>query len=59
MRPGAGIESHFRHVHQLKGQVLKDITDYFNEMALSDPKSAPLPADNSPAMEQLHLLKPT
>ncbi|GKU09242.1 unnamed protein product, partial [Fusarium langsethiae] len=32
IRPGAGIESHFRYVHQLKGQVLKDIKDYYGTL---------------------------
>ncbi|KAK7583650.1 hypothetical protein V3481_012931 [Fusarium oxysporum f. sp. vasinfectum] len=53
VRPGAGIESHFRFVHQLKGQVLKDIKDYFSTVELADPKLIAVPEDNSPAVEQL------
>ncbi|EXL40287.1 hypothetical protein FOCG_17175 [Fusarium oxysporum f. sp. radicis-lycopersici 26381] len=53
VRPGAGIESHFRFVHQLKGQVLKDIKDYFSTLELADPKLIAVPEDNSPAVEQL------
>ncbi|EXK76427.1 hypothetical protein FOQG_18829 [Fusarium oxysporum f. sp. raphani 54005] len=53
VRPGAGIESHFRFVHQLKGQVLKDIKDYFSALELADPKLIAVPKDNSLAVKQL------
>uniref|UniRef100_A0A0D2XRY5 Uncharacterized protein n=2 Tax=Fusarium oxysporum (strain Fo5176) TaxID=660025 RepID=A0A0D2XRY5_FUSOF len=43
VRPGAGIESHFRFVHQLKAQVLKDIKDYFSTLELADPNIDFLP----------------
>ncbi|KAH7187401.1 hypothetical protein DER44DRAFT_644980, partial [Fusarium oxysporum] len=44
---------HFRYVHQLKGQVLKDIKDYYGTLELADPKLAATPEDNSEAIEQL------
>ncbi|EGU82051.1 hypothetical protein FOPG_18474 [Fusarium oxysporum f. sp. conglutinans race 2 54008] len=53
VQPGAGIESHFRFVHQLKGQVLKDIKNYFSTLELADPKLIAVPEDNSPVIEQL------
>ncbi|KAG4282255.1 hypothetical protein FPRO04_13331 [Fusarium proliferatum] len=53
VRPGAGIESHFRFVHQLKGQVLRDIKDYFGTLELADPKFIAVPEDNSPVIEHL------
>ncbi|KAI3587208.1 hypothetical protein IWW34DRAFT_825382 [Fusarium oxysporum f. sp. albedinis] len=53
VRLGLGIESHFRQKHQLKGQVLKDIKDYFGTLELADPKLTTVPEDNSPAIEQL------
>jgi hypothetical protein len=51
--PGARIESHFRYVHQLKGQELKDIKNYYGTLELADPKLAAIPEDNSQAIEQL------
>ncbi|EXL90517.1 hypothetical protein NOF04DRAFT_20545 [Fusarium oxysporum II5] len=42
VRPGAGIESHFRQEHQLKGRVLKDIKNYYGSMELADPKFDPI-----------------
>ncbi|KAI3571191.1 hypothetical protein IWW34DRAFT_899261, partial [Fusarium oxysporum f. sp. albedinis] len=44
---------HFRYVHQLKGQVLKDIKDYYGILELADPKLTAIPEDNSQAIEQL------
>lgn len=37
VRPGVGIERHFRKEHELKGQVLQDIKDYFGTIELNDP----------------------
>ncbi|KAF4331910.1 hypothetical protein FBEOM_14308 [Fusarium beomiforme] len=53
IRPGSSIELHFRRQHQLKGQVLKDIKDYYGTLKLADPKLAVIPEDNSEAIEQL------
>ncbi|KAG7405846.1 hypothetical protein Forpe1208_v014468 [Fusarium oxysporum f. sp. rapae] len=53
VRPGAGIELHFRRQHQLKGQVLKDIKDYFGTLELADLTLIMIPDDNRPAIEQL------
>ncbi|KAJ0357932.1 hypothetical protein COL26b_014517, partial [Colletotrichum chrysophilum] len=39
VRPRRGIESYFRHEHQLKGDVLRDIKDYYSRMDLADPKT--------------------
>ncbi|KAJ0119390.1 Uncharacterized protein HZ326_31822, partial [Fusarium oxysporum f. sp. albedinis] len=38
VRPGSSIELHFRRQHQLKGQVLKDIKNYYGTLELADPK---------------------
>ena len=46
VRPGSSIESHFRRQHQLKGQVLKDIIDYYGALELADPKRIAAPEDN-------------
>ncbi|KAG8664772.1 uncharacterized protein FPOAC1_013552 [Fusarium poae] len=40
VRPGSSIELHFRRQHQLKGQILKDIKDYYSTLELADPKLA-------------------
>ncbi|KAL9565573.1 hypothetical protein ACKAV7_009755 [Fusarium commune] len=53
VRPGSSIETHFRQKHLLKGQVLKDIKDYYGTLELADPKLAATPEDNSEAIEQL------
>ncbi|KAF4421770.1 recQ family helicase [Fusarium austroafricanum] len=53
VRPGSGIESHFRRKHQLKGQILKDIKDYYSTLELADLKLIAVPEDNSPAIKQL------
>jgi hypothetical protein len=53
IRPGSSIELHFRRQHQLKGQVLKDIKDYYGTLELADPKLAAIPKDNSQAIDQL------
>jgi hypothetical protein len=44
IRPGAGIESHFRYQHQLKGKLLRDIRDYCSAMELAIPKLFALPS---------------
>jgi hypothetical protein len=50
IRPGRTIESHYRYVHQLKGQVLKDIKDYYGTLELADPTLTATPEDNSQAI---------
>jgi hypothetical protein len=57
VRPGNSIELHFRRQHQLKGQLLKDIKDYYSTLELADPKLAATPEDNSQAIEQLTISK--
>lgn len=44
IRSGAGIESHFRYQHQLKGKLLRDTRDYYSVMELAVPKLSALPA---------------
>jgi hypothetical protein len=39
--------------HQLKGQVLKDIIDYYGALEVADPKGIAVPEDNGPAIEEL------
>jgi hypothetical protein len=41
VRPGAGIESHFRYQHQLKGELLKDIRGYYSVVELAGTNSLP------------------
>ncbi|KAK1659817.1 hypothetical protein BDP55DRAFT_536264, partial [Colletotrichum godetiae] len=57
IRPGSSIESHFRHEHQLKGEVLRDIKDYYSCSDLADPKVDALPGDGGSAIEQLDVLR--
>ncbi|EGU75252.1 hypothetical protein FOXB_14237, partial [Fusarium oxysporum f. sp. conglutinans Fo5176] len=37
VRPGKGIESHFRHNHRLKGEMLKAVNALHSEWTLQDP----------------------
>jgi hypothetical protein len=43
VRPGNSIKSHFRQKHQLKGQMLRDIKDYYGTLALAGPKLTATP----------------
>ncbi|OAQ71908.1 hypothetical protein VFPPC_12026 [Pochonia chlamydosporia 170] len=45
VKPGAGVKSHFSHIHRVKGEQLKDIADYANADSLHDPNTIELPAD--------------
>ncbi|EXA30654.1 LOW QUALITY PROTEIN: hypothetical protein FOVG_17988 [Fusarium oxysporum f. sp. pisi HDV247] len=56
VRPGPGIESHFRHEHQLKGKVLKEVKNYYEMMELANPKFAELQEDGSVAVELVDML---
>jgi hypothetical protein len=56
VRPGPSIESHFRHEHQLKGKVLKEVKNYYETMELADPKFAELQEDGSVAVELVDML---
>ncbi|KAL9563895.1 hypothetical protein ACKAV7_011930 [Fusarium commune] len=56
IRPGSSIELHFRRQHQLKGQVLKDIKDYYGTLELADPKLAAIPKDNTATHADILLL---
>jgi hypothetical protein len=44
IRPGAGIESHFRYQHQLNGKLLRDIRDHYSPMERAGTKLFALPA---------------
>ncbi len=57
VRPGTGIETHFRQQHLLKGQPLQDILRYFGDMELVDPTTAALPADRSAPIQSLPVLE--
>ncbi|KAI3572913.1 hypothetical protein IWW34DRAFT_837925 [Fusarium oxysporum f. sp. albedinis] len=57
VRPGSSIELHFRRQHQLKGQVLKDIKNYYGTLELADPKLTATPEDNSQAIQYLTISK--
>lgn len=57
VRPGVGIERHFRKEHRLKGQVLQDIKDYFSTIELNDPVTVQIPTDGTAAIEKLKITK--
>ncbi|KAH9225134.1 hypothetical protein K456DRAFT_44146 [Colletotrichum gloeosporioides 23] len=48
VQPSSSIKSHFRHKHQLKGEVLRDIKDCYSRIDLADPKcTAELDAEDA------------
>ncbi|KAH9230326.1 hypothetical protein K456DRAFT_1773637 [Colletotrichum gloeosporioides 23] len=47
VRPGPGLEDHFRHVHRVKGQELREIKYYVADMDLLDSFHVALPGDGS------------
>lgn len=53
VRPGNGVENHFRQLHKVKGQLLRSITDYCGRMELDDPVLGALPADGSAIVASL------
>ncbi|KAH7021617.1 uncharacterized protein B0I36DRAFT_367985 [Microdochium trichocladiopsis] len=57
IRPDNGIRLHFRRTHSLKGEVLRQIIDYSYAVGpISNPHTVPVPADDSPHIEQLPVL---
>ncbi|KAK3331530.1 hypothetical protein B0H66DRAFT_573160 [Apodospora peruviana] len=50
-----GIEVHFR-THQVKGQVLKDVVNYYGTMQFNDPLTIALPPDGTTPVERLQRL---
>ncbi|OBR02116.1 hypothetical protein CH63R_14417 [Colletotrichum higginsianum IMI 349063] len=53
IRPGGGVEAHFRHTYRLKGRALQEIKACVAGMELSDPLEAALPPDGSAAIPGL------
>ncbi|RFN54792.1 hypothetical protein FIE12Z_930 [Fusarium flagelliforme] len=43
IRPGRGIETHFRNTHKYKGDKLKGILSFCDKQAFQDPTKVPLP----------------
>src|SRR5687767_12071963 len=56
IRSGGSVESHFRQIHQLKGQVLQDIKNYFSDLETQDPLQTELLADGSAIVDSLAVL---
>ncbi|KAH6871995.1 hypothetical protein B0T10DRAFT_541398 [Thelonectria olida] len=57
VRPGSAIDRHFRREHGLKGQILREINDYFAAMELNDPMYVTLPEDGSAAIQLLNVVR--
>ncbi|KAF3761218.1 hypothetical protein M406DRAFT_75957 [Cryphonectria parasitica EP155] len=55
VRPGNSIEGHFR-AHKIKGQLLRDIVDYYSTMKLQNPLTTDIPAERSKPVQGLLLL---
>ncbi|KAH8662637.1 hypothetical protein BGZ61DRAFT_462911 [Ilyonectria robusta] len=45
VNPGDSVKTHFSRTHQVKGQLLKDITNYIDVDSLNNPATVELPAD--------------
>jgi hypothetical protein len=57
VQPSSSIKLHFQQQHQLKGQVLKDIKNYYNTLELANPKLTATPEDNNQAIQYLTISK--
>jgi hypothetical protein len=53
VRPGRGIENHFRNTHKYTGDKLKGILSFCDKQAFQDPTKVPLPENGSKAIPQL------
>jgi hypothetical protein len=53
IRPGKGIETHFRNMHKYTGDKLKGILSFCDEQVFRDPTKVPLPDNGSKAISQL------
>ena len=51
--PGDSSERHFRDVHQLKGQPLRDALQYISTLLLQDPQTVDLPPNGSSVVPEL------
>ena len=47
VKPGQGIENHFRSQHRLKGSLLRQIVDHCSALDIRDPDSISCPIDGS------------
>jgi superfamily II DNA helicase RecQ len=50
---GATVESHFRRVHKLTGDIIRDVRDYYGELPCSNPQNAKVPIDGSRPIAEL------
>jgi hypothetical protein len=53
VRPGRGIERHFRNIHKFTGDKLETVLSFCDKQGLQDPITVPLPAHGSKAIPQL------
>ena len=53
VRPGNGIEGHFRKQHQCKGDLLQEIMLTYQDIRLNDPDTVALPTDGTRAIPEL------
>ncbi|PWI64418.1 hypothetical protein PCL_10486 [Purpureocillium lilacinum] len=53
IRPGKGIESHYRGVHGQKGEQLKQVASFCDGWTFEDPSTAALPQDESRPIAEL------
>ncbi|KJZ70468.1 hypothetical protein HIM_10140 [Hirsutella minnesotensis 3608] len=56
VRPGGGIERHFRG-HEVKGQLLADLTNYYGPMELDNLETGHQPSDGSAPITGLPVLR--
>jgi hypothetical protein len=56
VRPGRGIETHFRNTHKYTGDKLKAVLSFCDKQGFQDPTKVPLPANGSKAIPQLQKL---
>lgn len=53
VRPGRGIEAHFRNMHKYTGNKLKAVLSFCRDQEFQDPTKVPLPTNGSKAIPQL------
>jgi hypothetical protein len=53
VQAGSKVASHFQRVHALKGDLVRDIRDYYSEVSLRHPDHADCPSDGRPPIAEL------
>lgn len=53
IQPGQGIESHFRHLHKIKGNTLREMMTFCAGWTFEDPQATALPEHGSSAIPEL------